>query len=391
MRICMIATGHDVFDRRVFYLESKSLSKKYKVTVIGQHPKKIHQKIDGIEVISIPKPPNIPIIRFFFRVFYGLKIAIEKNCDVYHCHDADSYLIGLMMKLFKRKKLVYDAHELLAEKSTILYHLIWYPLLVVLEFILVKYADITFTDSEFSKKRLENKYGKKVVSIENFPKIDYYLLNDKKFIKKKELGIDENDIVIGRFGGMAEPLATLETIEIFEKLQEKYKNLKLLLIGKILSENYRKKIEKKLKMCKNVILLPHQPFTEIPRYYGVVDIGIILEKPSEDNKISSSSKTFEYMLYGIPFITVDCIELNKKVVKKYGCGFTVNFNDTNDILEKLEKLIVDSDLRKKMGKKGKEAIIREYNWDIVEKKLLSSYSEFIENKNQKKSLTKSLN
>ena len=140
-----------------------------------------------------------------------------------------------------------------------------------------------------------------------------------------------------------------------------------------------------------MILLPPKPFIEIPKYYNLVDIGIILEKPSEDNKISTSSKTFEYMLYGIPFISVDCIEMNRKIIEKYKCGLLVRWGDIDDIIKKLEILIIDKDLRKNLGKNGKNAIVKEYNWDLVEKKLLSSYLKFIEKDHQRKVSSKSLN
>ena len=88
----------------------------------------------------------------------------------------------------------------------------------------------------------------------------------------------------------------------------------------------------------------------------------------------SNNKFFEYMMAGLPLICTDFI-LWKEVIEKNECGICVNPRNIDEIVNAINFLIKNPDIAQQMGKNGRDAIFREYNWDTQSQKLLSVYEK----------------
>ena len=109
-KVCMITTNHSPFDSRVFYKEAKSLKKAgYDITVIGHTNSKLEKEVDDIKIVGIEK--KVEIKSYLSLLEKLLKEALKINADIYHCHEPESFLVAIYLKIFKRKKIVYDVHE----------------------------------------------------------------------------------------------------------------------------------------------------------------------------------------------------------------------------------------------------------------------------------------
>jgi glycosyltransferase involved in cell wall biosynthesis len=60
-------------------------------------------------------------------------------------------------------------------------------------------------------------------------------------------------------------------------------------------------------------------------------------------------------------------------------GFLINENDPDDLIEKLTILLDDEDLRIKMGNRGKQFVIKKFNWSIIAKKFIENIKPHIKN------------
>ena len=60
-------------------------------------------------------------------------------------------------------------------------------------------------------------------------------------------------------------------------------------------------------------------------------------------------------------------------------GFLVKESDPEDLIEKLTTLFDDENLRKKMGRNGKQFVIKKFNWDIIAKKFIENIKPYIKN------------
>jgi glycosyltransferase involved in cell wall biosynthesis len=107
---------------------------------------------------------------------------------------------------------------------------------------------------------------------------------------------------------------------------------------------------------------------------------VILEKTPR-YIVSLPVKMFEYMAAGLPVMASD-FELWKSIIETENCGICVNQKDVNEINQKLNQIINNTELLKAMGKNGRNAVIKKYNWSIEEKKLIYFYKNLIKHINE---------
>jgi len=107
-------------------------------------------------------------------------------------------------------------------------------------------------------------------------------------------------------------------------------------------------------------------------------MGLVTLHPTINYIDALPVKMFEYMLAGIPVIASD-FPILKDIVNKERCGICVNPLDSRAIGEAIEYLATHDDEAEAMGKRGKEAVIEQYNWGVEEQKLLKLYKEVVNN------------
>ncbi|CAA6819272.1 MAG: Glycosyl transferase, partial [uncultured Sulfurovum sp.] len=103
-------------------------------------------------------------------------------------------------------------------------------------------------------------------------------------------------------------------------------------------------------------------------------MGLVTLHPTINYIDALPVKMFEYMLAGIPVIASD-FPILKDIVKKEDCGICVNPLDSKAIGEAIEYLARHDGEAEVMGKRGKKAVLEQYNWAIEEQKLLKLYKE----------------
>jgi len=70
----------------------------YDVTLIAQHDG--DRVVEGVRVIGLPKPRN-RFTRIFGLTWRAFRLALRQHADVYHFHDPELLLIGVMLKLLR--------------------------------------------------------------------------------------------------------------------------------------------------------------------------------------------------------------------------------------------------------------------------------------------------
>jgi len=58
-------------------------------------------------------------------------------------------------------------------------------------------------------------------------------------------------------------------------------------------------------------------------------------------------------------------------------GFIVENKNVNKASEAIEKLVLDSDLRKKLGKAGRERVVKYFNWDDNVEQMINIYKQIV--------------
>jgi len=96
---------------------------------------------------------------------------------------------------------------------------------------------------------------------------------------------------------------------------------------------------------------------------GIISYGRIFGEASLPNRL------FEYMAAGIAVLAPAYSPEIVRILERYGCGITADFEDPKDIAEKLLQLISNPDEMSAMGLRGRHAFMRHFAWEAQLDKL----------------------
>lgn len=382
MKICHITTVHNLFDTRIFYKECLSLHEEnYEVYLIAVNDSFLQNEVLGIKLINLNKPKNRidRMIRINLMAFIH---AIKLKAKVYHFHDPEFIIFAFLLKLINRCKVIYDIHENYSEEILIKD---WIPSKFLrkiisksfdfIERILVKKFDALILAEEVYYKRFQN-LNEKVIFIFNYPLLNNLNISFKKFNKNK----DHFNLIYSGF--ISEDRGIWNILKSFKILLEKRKDVKLFLVGYFTNLNLLKKVKHYLidnKIDKFVILIGGDKFIKrekIDRIYKFMDLGLVVFPYIKYYYEKLPTKFFEYMMFEIPIIASNYFRW-KEFLEKNECGIAVNPDNYYEIAEKIDKILSDINLLKRMGSNGKSLVLEKYNWNIEKEKLISLYKELL--------------
>lgn len=368
----MLTTVHPPLDTRIFHKESKSLFKAgYSITIIAPSDSANEKSVDGVNIITVKKPSSkilhpITMIRVFVE---GLK----QDCDVYHCHEPGSLFVCFLLKLVKRNKLIYDAHE-------------HYPSLISDDRLFPTFSKkLINTFVDFSEKSLckladsiitvnyslESRFDgiKKTTILFNVPMLDIFMSSNTK---------KENRRIV--YAGNVNKKRGLDILlTAIPEVKNRFSDVKLLIVGKILDtmefEKWVYSYVDEHTLTQNFKITGWIPHEQVVEFIQKSDMGIILFQPTYyNNIIGLPNKLFEYMACGIPVIGSDLPEI-RKVIEGSKCGLLVDPTSHQEITDAIIWLLDHPEEAEKMGINGRHAVEEVYNWDKMEKRLFKVYEE----------------
>lgn len=366
-KVCILTSVHPPFDTRIFHREAMTLSNAgYKISLIAQADKS--EDAYGINVVGIGKSKNRA--GRFLKIWKIFKRAIAEKADIYHIHEPELLLIGLAIKFFTNKAVIYDIHEDFPGAARMRH---WIPKVIrepiaqfvnIYEPFLSRFLDAVITADDNIKKRFQ---FKNTVTIFNFPKIDYFLEESKERIK---------DLIIHP-GTLNEERGADIIVKAIEKVKQKFPEVKVLLIGSTHNPEYEKHLKesiKKLNLEDNISLKPAISQKEVISYISKASLGLSLLQPIPKFNKNIPQKIFEYMASGVPFVVSD-LPPTRPFIEEYNCGILVNSTDISQISEAIIYLLTNSEEAQKMGQNGRKAVLEKYNWEREAKKLLNLYEK----------------
>ena len=372
----MLTSAHNPTDIRIFHKEAKSLQRNgYDVTVIAPAIESIKKDtiIDKIKILVIPRYKSkllrpLALFHLFIRGF-------KTNSDIYHCHEPDALLSGILLKLLKRKKLIYDVHEHWPVAFSENFPSFFRPIIRFTIEKIEKYGsratDHIIVVIEEQKERFV-KLGissKKIAVIMNTEELDVFDTAEIKY-----LGYEDN-FVISYVGGF-EPHRGLDTaIKAMPKILEKIPNAKLLLVGGKGSgkyENELKKLCKELEVEEHVIFTGWIDFGYVPAYIASSDVCLVPHNVNEHINTTIPHKIFQYMTMRKPVIVTDARPL-KRIVEETNCGIVIPSGNYEKMADAVIRLYQNKKYAKKLGGNGRRAVEDKYNWGEMKKRLLDIY------------------
>lgn len=317
---------------------------------------RLHRELGGKRSGTFWK--TIKTLEWSWRIYRFLN---HKAIDCITCHSLPVLPLGVLLKLKKHSKLIYDARELGTETEVSRGFRKYIS--KILERFLIRFVNETITVSDSIAKWYQCAYKlKKVWVVKNIP---YFPRNVpvKTNVLRDKLGMRNDHILFIYQGSISKERGIDLLLEIFSKVHED-KHIVFMGFGELVEL-----VKEYTKQYANIHYHPSVKPEEVMYYTMSADIGIhLIGNTCLNHYYCLPNKVFEYFLSGLPFIVSDFPEMGK-LVNKNKCGWTVSVN-ARAVLDLINNISQEDIINKK---KNALKYRINYGWHTEEEKLLRLY------------------
>ncbi len=370
MKIAMLCSAHPVNDARVTHKQAVSLAKAgHEVVVFGQKPNKDEQIPHVILRPVGPKDDSFP--KRFAMIFKLYRAAVLWRPDVVICHEPESAIVGLILKLRHGMKTVYDAHECiqetLARRMPKVLRFVVRGIVVLLLKMIARWSDwITVVSPPNFKFLGGMRKDNRIDILHNSPVIEYFPLCNHDINEPLTI-VHEGYLSFDR--GLIQMLEAVATVR-------RSHDIRLLVLGRMGAVE-QKVFDKKVAQLdlKEILIFPGWvPLLEMGKVESTAQIGLICFQKTPNNFMSLSNKLYNYMSCG-QAIVGPAGSATEEIITKYNCGICVDTSNPDEIAEAIVQLCSNTEMRRQMGANGRKAIEDELGWHKMEEVLIRIYSQ----------------
>jgi glycosyltransferase involved in cell wall biosynthesis len=304
-------------------------------------------KVEGMTALAA----NSPL--FFIRAYLRSR---HMDFDAVHCHDYDTLMLGAFISRLRRVPLVYDSHE-------------WYSKMVEddlpglvcrlierSESLLLANCQAVIAANDAIADHLKVSGATEVTVVMNC--IDLPLDAERDAYRAKAR-------ISLFYGGSLEPGRFVdEMLEAAKRDEECI--LRIAGNGRLAGA-----VERAAAECDRVQFLGYIPQGQVLENVSRCDAVVCMMEPRNGNNIiGTPNKLFEAMAYGVPAIVTESTH-SGDLVGHLDCGVAVAYS-TNGMSSAISSL-KDPAARKRMGRNGRAAAERDYNWKAMKERLCSVY------------------
>ena len=368
--VCQFSTVHAADDIRIALKECVALADAgYDVRLFARSPKGGGGPSGPVRVSCLP-----PVRGRAARLSSGLRQAIiqaaRSPVRIFHFHDPELILAGVIIKMLG-KRVVYDVHEDLPRQVQ---SKPWIPpalrpLVAHMVRGIEALASHVFDGIVAATPDIARRFPEgKTITVQNFPFL-------KEFGGESQPSVDvplRNAVAyvggLYRTRGVAEMVAALDHTSVAEP--------PTLVLAGPLGDRLAREVVEKVADNSRVEYHPWLNRLEVQRLYGSVRAGLVVLHPEPRFMTSFPVKMFEYMAAGLPVIASD-FPLWREIIGEAECGLLVDPLDPAAIARAIDWVISNPREAEEMGRRGRAAVERQYNWDAEAHKLVEFYNRLL--------------
>jgi glycosyltransferase involved in cell wall biosynthesis len=368
-RVCQVTTASRPFDTRVFSRECRTLAQRgYDVVLIIEHdqPETVH----GVRIVPLRHAANRPV-RVFLRTWTALRLALREKADIYHVHDPELILVGMLLRVLTRRPVIYGVRE---DYPRLAHYKNYLPRWVrpvigfavraleqtashALDAVVAVTLDIA---SNFARHR-------RTILVRNYPVLPEQPLRPPT---AKPPGQPFTMIYVGELTAIR---GVFEMVEAIERLSARIPT-RLLLAGTFEDPELEAALRK--RGAKHTEFLGYVDIRDNPDLLRRADVGLVCLHPKRHHVTSLPLKIFDYMMAGLPVIASD-FPLWREIVVGSGAGLCVDPLKPDAIAEAAFRLSANADERLAMGRRGQLAVCQRFNWQQESQRLLELYGTLL--------------
>ncbi|MDG5467685.1 glycosyltransferase family 4 protein [Deltaproteobacteria bacterium IMCC39524] len=369
--------------KKIFRLFRRFFDKKYDLTNelrdLNNYKK---EYVDGIKEYRERRNNNLFFFRYYQYAYDFLSLDFEISPDVIHAHDLFTLPAAIGLARRCGAKVVFDAHEIEAERAPTDDGGKKKKFILDLEKSLFPEVDemIAVCDSS-SDYHFDLFKKKQPVTIMNSPDLRGRSVDDRQ---KKPL--DSGDIrsscslpngipLVGYVGAMGtESRGLHKVVEALTYIP----NTHLAVVGPRREDHdsWLLKVAEKFSVGDRVHLLDPVPAKDVPQFVATCDVGICpFQDVSLNHRYALPNKLFEMAFAGLPMCVSDLPEMTC-FVESLSLGLKMDQTDPESIAKTITRIVKD---RKTylLNDKTRKKLEDFYSWDAQEGKLLELYKSFI--------------
>lgn len=378
MKVCIISTAHAPSDTRIFHRQAKTLAGAgYDVVLLAADQERPPEGSD-IRVVGLPRWSN-RLKRMTLHVWRALLLAYRERADLYHLHDPELLIAGLILQRLTKRPVIYDVHE---NYPKFILSKAWIPrflrrpfsrLMSTVEPAFAGRLSAVITVTNALKERFE-RVNPRTITVHNFPRI-------------KPPGRPEAPLVTGAkglsgtiiyAGNMTENTGYETMLRTAAILRERKIPAGILLLGRIKLANPHPSLERLREELEQagVLVRDYVPHDQVHSYLASSDIGWVPLQITPDNVLAMPTKLFEYMMAGLCVVASD-FGLLSQIVRDNDCGMLVPPGDAEANAEAICYLLDHPEERLRMGQNARNGAVSRYNWAPEADKLLRLYADLV--------------
>jgi glycosyltransferase involved in cell wall biosynthesis len=367
-KVAHLTSVHSSTDARIFRKQCRSLAAAgYEVVFVVPHER--DEIIEGVRIRGVPRARN-RWERMTRTAREVARIAATEKPWIYHLHDPELLLWALPLRL-RGDRVIFDMHEDLP-KGTL--NKVWLPawlrrvmsqLTRVGERALLAGVPVVFAETSYQWSR---PWVKRSTTVLNMALADELL----------SLNVAKHSVFTVCYVGTVTPdRGALNMLAAMEILADRGRVVQFECIGPIVKE-CRTEVTERAKRTRLPVsmngerLSPNEAWRRTARCH----VGLAVLRGIPNNRAIQPTKLFEYMALGMPLIASN-YPTYRAVIKGNSCGLCVDPDAPAEIADAIEWLMDHPTEAAEMGRRGREAVIREFNWEREAHKLLRLYEDLI--------------
>lgn len=360
--VCHLSTTHRATDNRIFDSEAVSLARAgLSVAVIGLHAS--YEERCGVAIVplldAMPASPSRAL-----RVLHALRQAVRSGARVYHIHEPELLLVGLILRVLGRK-VIYDVHE--DVKAQVRDRLsAWGAMgraIAAAWGVIEVGASRMLNAVVVVDSHLQARFARcRPVVVSNFPSSSFW--EGARRVRTT------SEFRITYVGGVTEARGMGVLLDALDRLTGE-------VVLQVIGDVPESPLGARLRAHPRVVLQGRVPWRQVAGHLADADLGVALLQPVRAYlEVEYVVKVFEYLSVGVPVLVSDFPKLRRQV-EEFGYGMVVDPASPPAVAAAIEHLRNHPELRREMGERGRRAVRERFNWEEEEAKLLALYRRLL--------------
>lgn len=387
--VAMLSTGHRPDDTRVGVLARELAAAGWGVTMIMPGPRfEAGEEGNTFEEAPFEHRP-IPIRRRNFGqgqslpalglalaelLLVPIRLLIEAwgtDADVFHCHELDTWAVGVVLALVRGGEVVVDIHEVQTAKADAfperLRPFLRRSIRAVMRWLSRRTALVIHVSAD--RAALHRFLRSRRTAVVH----TYRSLGECRPRWSRTAGRGGPLRIV--HGGPLQPMyAAGEIAEALRMLSDRGREVRLISVGgtRYLTDEIREALAG-LERDGIIEVRGRVPHGEVLDLVGGADLGLAVMLPLDTNlEHAVPRKFYEYIACGVPAICSESPEM-RRILRRYGCGELLGTPSAGALAEVLERLDRDRDRIAAMAEGAREAAREEVNWERERELFLDAY------------------